>query len=125
LVNLVDEEERAEFQVRQETQHIRRLGQRPSARHLKRSAKLVGKDGGERGLADAGRPIEKDMRHWLLPLSAGVEQDAEAAHEGLLTNDLAKPARAQSIDMLTGVAAIQSSFCHPRISRTVDVSHPQ
>ena len=94
-VDLVDEQDRPFLDVGEEGQQVGRLGQGRAAGHLQRRAQFVGQDRGERGLAQAGRAVEEDVRHRLLELAAGVEHDAQSLHHRLLADDFAEPARPQ------------------------------
>ena len=89
--------------VGQERQQVGRLGQGGAAGHLDRGAELVGQHGGEGGLAQAGRAVEEDVRHRLLELLAGVEDDAQPLHDGFLADDFAQPARPQRGVALCGL----------------------
>ena len=102
--------------VGQERQQVGRLGQGRAAGHLDGGAQLVGQHRGERGLAQAGRAVEEDVRQRFLELLAGVEDDAQPLHHRLLADDLAQPAGPQGgvalLVLVAGVPLDDRLACH-------------
>jgi hypothetical protein len=69
-------------------------------------AEFVGQDGGEGGLAQAGRAVEEDVRHRLLEFAAGFEDDAKPLDDRFLPDHFPKPARPQRRIALFFLAAV-------------------
>ena len=61
LVNLINEEDGARFEIREDSSKVACALYRDSGRRLDRGFKGVGDEVGERGLADAWRAIEKEV----------------------------------------------------------------
>ena len=57
---------------------------------------LLGDDGGERGLAQAGRAVEQHVVHRLAAHFGGLDGDGEVLFELGLSGEIGQPARAQA-----------------------------
>jgi hypothetical protein len=94
-VDLVDEQHVALAQIRQDAHQIGAPLERRTRRGHDRGAHLIGQDGGERRLAEAGRPGEQHVVQRLSPLSRRLHRDAQAPDRGVLAHILVEPLRAE------------------------------
>src|SRR5262249_40610086 len=94
-MDFVDEEDRTFVRVSKKRHEVHRLGQRRPAGHLDRCAEVFGEHRGKSSLAEAGWPVEEDMRQGFVELPGGVESDAETLDDRLLADNFLQPARPQ------------------------------
>ena len=94
-MDLVDEEDRALRRVGEEGHDVHLLVERRAARDAQLDAELVVQHGRERGLAQAGRAVEEDVRQRLAPLPRGGQADLEPLGDGPLPDHFREPLRAK------------------------------
>ena len=90
-VNLVDEEDAAAAQIGKDRSQIACLLDGRPSRHLEIGVHLVRHDVAERGLAQAGRPIEKDMVKRVAAAAGGIDKSASCRAAGRSRSSRARP----------------------------------
>src|SRR5690606_15637134 len=123
-VDLVDEEDVAFVEVRQDAGDARGLVERGPARGLDGGAHLLGDDVGEGGLAEAGRAGEHDVVERLAALEGGGEEDAEVVLDLLLPDELVERLGAELLlEVLLGALRLggdEVAVFHRRAERRRD-----
>ena len=94
-VNLVDEHDVALLDLREDAEKLGRVLEHGTRGRPDRDAELVGDDVGERGLPEAGRPVEEDVIEGLAPLLRGLDEDGEILLHLRLADELAERFRPQ------------------------------
>ena len=95
-MDLVDEEDLARADVAQDAGEIEFLLQHGPGSGGEGDFQLLGDDGGERGFAEAGRPVEQHVVHGFAALAGGLDGDGEILFQLALPGEIGEPARAQS-----------------------------
>ena len=94
-VYLVDEEDLAFVQVRQDRRQVGRAFDRRPGRDPDLGVHLPGDDAGEGGLAQAGRAVQKDVIEGLAALDRGRNRDAQVLLDLVLADVFIQAPRAQ------------------------------
>ena len=87
-VDLVDEQDVALFKVGQDRGEVAGPFDGRAARRVQVDAQLAGDDVGQRGLAQAGRPVEQDVVGRFVALAGRLEQDLQVLLDVLLADVL-------------------------------------
>ncbi len=90
-MDLVDEEHVTLAEIGEDAHEIGAAIERGPGGGDQGRAHLVGHDGGERGLAEPGRPRQEHVVEWLSPATGRLHRDAQALDGGALPHVLVQP----------------------------------
>jgi hypothetical protein len=90
-VDLVDEEDVALLEIREDRSHVPRPLQDGTGGTLEPHAQFVRDQGGQRRLPQAGRAVEEDVIERLPPLARGVDRKGEVLLHAHLPHELLEP----------------------------------
>ena len=114
-VHLVDEEDVARREVRQERGEVARLLEDGARRDADLRPHLARHDVGQRRLPEARRPREKDVVERLAPAERGLDEDAERLLQLRLADEVAegaRPERGLAVRLLRLEDSRQNGFVH-------------